>query len=415
MITIQKTPFYWHLLFGGFFLFTVSDCFYNYIFIDNKLFRMIGLLGILCILIAYIYLPKSQPFKGKWKILFNFFLAINIITILRGIYYPAIPYHRFAMDSRFMWTYLIPFFLLLKPTSLFIRILFKWCWVYVWFALGFCLYNFSDFYLNPVEVMRSMIGWDAYYINRPQEPCNFVLPCCAFLFYFLSFSKKQKILLGLTIILALGAALMAGRRSSAATVLCFVLTALCSLYYRSNQKIGIFLITLSLIGVITYYIDLNFWEGKFEFLLDRIDSDTRSGTETDFYKDMTTISDWIFGRGMSGTYLSPSVAAIDKLHRTGIETGYLNLILHGGVCLLAPYVLLMLRAAYCGLFSSRNLLCKACAVYIGFHILFLYPGGTPNLSMEYLMLYLFIALCNSRTWLNKTNDEIKQMNLFSNQ
>lgn len=308
----------------------------------------------------------------------------------------------------------MPFFLFLKPTPFSIRILFRWCWAYVWFALGFCLYNFSDFYLNPVEVMRSMIGWDAYYVNRPQEPCNFVLPCCAFLFYFLNFSKKQKILLVLTVTLALGAALMAGRRSSAATVLCFVLTALCYFYFQSNKKIRIILILLLLIGIIAYYIDLNFWEEKFEFLLERIDSDTRSGVETDFFKDMTTLSDWIFGRGMSGTYLSPTVAAIDKLHRTGIETGYLNLILHGGIFLLAPYVLLMSKAVYCGLFSSCNLLCKACAIYIAFHILFLYPNGTPYLSMEYLMLYLFIALCNSRTWLNKTNDEIRQANLFLN-
>ena len=311
-----------------------------------------------------------------------------------------------------MWTYLMPFFLFLKPTPFFIRILFKWCWVYVWFALGFCLYNFSDFYLNPVEVMRSMIGWDAYYVNRPQEPCNFVLPCCAFLFYFLSFSKKQKILLVFTVTLALGAALMAGRRSSAATVLCFVLTASCYFYFKSNKKIKIILILLSLIGIVTYYVDLNIWEEKFEFLLERIDSDTRSGVETDFFKDMTTLSDWIFGRGMSGTYLSPSAAVIDKLHRTGIETGYLNLILHGGICLLAPYVLLMSKAVYCGLFSSCNLLCKVCATYIGFHIFFLYPSGTPYLSMEYLMLYLFIALCNSKTWLNRTNDEIRQRIYF---
>ena len=82
MITIQKTPFYWHLLFGGFFLFTVSDCFYNYIFIDNKLFRMIGLLGILCILIAYIY---SLPFYVVYIIRQFHIIALQWTADLCGL------------------------------------------------------------------------------------------------------------------------------------------------------------------------------------------------------------------------------------------------------------------------------------------------------------------------------------------
>lgn len=414
MITIKKIPLYWHLLFCGFFIFAASDCFYAYIFIDNKLFRITGVIGILCILTAYIHLPKSKPFKNGWKILFDFFLVINVITIFRGIYYPAIPYHRFVIESSFMWTYLMPFFLFLKPSPLFFRILFKWCWVYVGFALFFCLYNFSDFYLNAVEMMQSMIGWDGYYVNRPSLPNKFILPCCAFLFFYYNFTKKQKILLWCTFIFSLGASSMSGRRSSTAMVLCLVLTAFCYLFYKANHKIGIFVIGLSLVSFILCNIDWSFWEGKYEFLLSRIDSDSRSGTEQDFFKDFNSISDWAFGRGMSGTYLSPTVAALDRLHRILIETGYLNLILHGGLFLLIPYVLLMLRSVYKGLFSSHNLLCKAFAIYVGFHILFLYPGGTPNLSLEYLMVYMFIALCNSETWLKKTDEEIRQMNIFTN-
>lgn len=38
-----------------------------------------------------------------------------------------------------------------------------------------------------------------------------------------------------------------------------------------------------------------------------------------------------FGRGMDGTYRSPSVAELDTMNRRGIETGYLNIILHGGL------------------------------------------------------------------------------------
>ena len=41
---------------------------------------------------------------------------------------------------------------------------------------------------------------------------------------------------------------------------------------------------------------------------------------------------------MDGTYRSPSVAELDTMNRRGIETGYLNIILHGGLFLLFPYI-----------------------------------------------------------------------------
>ena len=404
---LQKETLYWQLLVGGFFLFSTGSCMHDYIFIDKNIFRIVSLLGVVCILAAYLKLPKRYPFKGIWRNLFNLFLWINIITILRGIINPVVPYHSFLISSSYMWTYLMPFIMFLKPTSIFVKTLSVWIWIYAYFALAFCLYNFPDFYINASEVMRSMIGWDAFYVNRPQVPCKYVLPCCAFLFYYHNFPKNKKIVLWITIVLSLGAALMAGRRSSAATVLCFILAAICYLYYKSNRKLFILLSIIIIVGWSAYHINFQFWEEKFEYLLGRIDADTRSGVETDFFKDMTSAFDWIFGRGMSGTYMSPSVAEIDKLHRNVIETGYLNLILHGGLCLLIPYVMLMIKSVYQGLFFSHNLLCKVCAIYIGMHILFLYPGGTPQLSIQYLMLYIFIAICNSRTWLTKTENEIK--------
>lgn len=411
-LSFNKNNFYYNLLLCGFFLFTIGGIFHDYIFIQNKLFRIVSVIGILNIFIAYFQIPKVHPFKGVWRIILYFFLLINIITIVRGIYSPSLPYNSFILDNNFMWQYLVPFFLFIKPTTSMLQILIRWCWIYVLFTLFFCVYNFSDFYLNPAEIIKSMIGWEAYIVNRPQVPCTLILSICAFLFFFDEFSKKQKILLIITIILALSAALMAGRRSSAASILYFIFISLCYYYFKSNKKIFILLSLIIIIYLIINNLGINFWEENFEILSNKIDSDTRSVVENEFYKDMESLSDWLWGRGMSGTYLSPSAAIIDKLHRHVIETGYLNIILHGGLCLLIPYILIMLKAIYKGLFLSNNFFCKACAIYITYHLISLYPGGTPGLEISFFMNYIFITLCNSSYWLHKTNQEIKQISLL---
>lgn len=409
ILTFNKNNFYYNLLLCGFFLFTIGGIFHDYIFIQNKLFRLVSVIGILNISIAYFQVPKIQPFKGFWRIILYLFLLVNIITIIRGIYSPSLPYNSFIIDTNFMWQYLVPFFLFIKPTPSMLQILIKWCWIYVLFALFFCIYNFSDFYLNPAEIMKSMIGWEAYIVNRPQIPCVLILPISGLLFMFNNFSRSQKILLITIIILALGAALMAGRRSSAASILYFIFAAMSYFYFKSNKKILILLFFLIVVYFIVHNLDISFWEENFEILSNKIDSDTRSVVEQEFYKDMKSSSDWLWGRGMSGTYLSPSASLIDKLHRHLIETGYLNIILHGGLLLLIPYILIMIRAIYKGLFVSNNFFCKICATYIMYHLISLYPGGTPGLELNFFMNYIFITLCNSSFWINKTNQEIKQM------
>lgn len=64
-------------------------------------------------------------------------------------------------------------------------------------------------------------------------------------------------------------------------------------------------------------------------------------------------NDWLLGRGMSGTYKSPSAAADDVANRSLIETGYLHLILKGGILLLIPYLIILINSVYKGFFRQR--------------------------------------------------------------
>lgn len=87
---------------------------------------------------------------------------------------------------------------------------------------------------------------------------------------------------------------------------------------------------LVIIGICLILMSSFDWESYLVLLLDKLDKNTRSGVEMAFYKDMSWM-DWIIGRGMTGTYYCWEVSDIDRLNRLVIETGYLNIILKGGI------------------------------------------------------------------------------------
>ena len=65
---------------------------------------------------------------------------------------------------------------------------------------------------------------------------------------------------------------------------------------------------------------------------------------------------------MTGTYYCWEVSDIDRLNRLVIETGYLNIILKGGIFLLLPYVFFCIKSFFLGYFKSKNMLTKGMGV-----------------------------------------------------
>ena len=241
-----------------------------------------------------------------------------------------------------------------------------------------------------------MVGWDSYIVNRPQMPCMLSLPICLFLFNWKDLKKTHKLIICTTFILAILAALFAGRRSAAASILFFIFIAFT---IKMKQHLGKVIIALTVL----YFIPLNLSKifpdlsETFTILSERLDSNTRENVEEDFYKDFKKTSEWIIGRGMHGTYRSPSVADITDLHRKGIETGYLNIILHGGLLLLIPYLTILIFSTN-KIRKRKELVCnnKSAAIFIFFHLLWLYPGGTPKLGLEFFILWILISISLSR-------------------
>lgn len=157
----------------------------------------------------------------------------------------------------------------------------------------------------------------------------------------------------------------------------FVLTVLCSiLYFSDNYRLA----NNNLLG----------------YLLERGDEDTRTGVEIYFYNDMNLL-DWIIGRGINGEYFCPGIDHNQPSdYRYLIETGYLQIILKGGIISLLLYLLIAIPAIVLGLFYSKNLLSKACAFWILVAIISLYPTTVDSFSLQYIIVWVSIGTCYSR-------------------
>lgn len=149
----------------------------------------------------------------------------------------------------------------------------------------------------------------------------------------------------------------------------------------------------------------------FNFLMERGEEDTRSGVEVWMYADMSP-TDWVIGKGIKGKYYCPIVENINDIEgggfRDNIETGYLQIILKGGVISLGLLLLIFLPAVYKGFFKSNNVLSKAAAMWIFLWIVYLYPSGGILFTMNYLLVWISVGICYSDKIRNLSDDTIKK-------
>lgn len=169
------------------------------------------------------------------------------------------------------------------------------------------------------------------------------------------FSKKQTFIIyaiwGIYLILMM----LNARRNVSFSLVVYALIA--SYYVFSNiwkkhmREVVVILYLILLSGL---YVALN-WENysqhTFKRLAERSTEDSRSGVEELFFLDFTnsSISDWYFGRGVDGTYYQEmrDVNTGDiNTRRSGIETGYLHMVLKGGIFFTAVIVVILLRTVF---------------------------------------------------------------------
>ena len=148
----------------------------------------------------------------------------------------------------------------------------------------------------------------------------------------------------------------------------------------------------------------------FNFLMDRGEEDTRTGVEVWMYDDMSS-TDWIIGKGIKGKYYCPIVDNVNDAegagYRDSIETGYLEIILKGGILNLGLLLLMFIPAVYKGFFKSKNVLSKAAAMWVFLWIVYLYPSGGVVFTLNYILVWVAAGICYSEKIGNLSDSTIK--------
>lgn len=132
-------------------------------------------------------------------------------------------------------------------------------------------------------------------------------------------------------------------------------------------------------------------EQYFGFLYDRFLDDTRTETQNELLADLGNSNDLIIGRGLSGSYKS---FFLDLSNRTGIETGYLNMVLKGGWIYVVIFFLFVIPGLLKGLFCSNNFVVRMLALY-GFVWIFYFNTSSSNmsLSIRYFIFLYCVYIC----------------------
>lgn len=284
---------------------------------------------------------------GYEKFLYVILFLISIGIIIRGDW-PTSP-KDIALHILGTQTYILPFIIVTLPNEKYFSDIIKLFFKISLFVIPLWIINVSD--LVQVGTYKAE-GIGAYLpflsafilglgtcLNGRQRKINFSIWAVYFILMMLN-----------------------ARRNVSFSMLLYAFIAYMFVSYSSlkkNMAKSILIVLFSILALLILMLNMeSLTSGLFSNMAGRLNDDTRSGVEELFFADFATspVSDWIFGRGMDGGYYQ-----VETNEETGeisdnrkvIETGYLNMILKGGLIYDIILILIMIQALKRG-YNARN-------------------------------------------------------------
>jgi hypothetical protein len=291
-----------------------------------------------------------------------------------------------------LFLYLSPIVMLIPADSTFLKKTFQaivvLCAVYLFYDLLFV----RDL-LFPVENMRSQAIFE-YFTQQLSLAGGFIL------LTYIYHTKKVNFFVLFTVAVTFILAVIRARRGLIfMTFSMFFFTYIIFQYFNKRKVINIIL-SLFLISILTFIAIKIYNDNRkdtFGLITERIGQHTRTEVEQYFYRDMKP-DDWLVGKGLNGEYFCPGVSeGVGRItiYRKVVETGYLQVILNGGLVSVVLLLLIAIPAAIKGIFFSNNILSKAAGIWIFLFLLYMYPGTITKFSMHYMLVWISIAICYS--------------------
>jgi hypothetical protein len=234
--------------------------------------------------------------------------------------------------------------------------------------------------------------------------------------------RKRMLVTLIVMILAFLLVTILARRNIMLTCACFLLFSFLIMPLANKnitriRKIA-FIMSFLIIVSIGYIVFMSNQSGIFSKITTRATENTREIVFLFYFTDIEKTTDSVVGKGLNGTYYCPGIdeewsgrtlTYRDVDYRLEIECGYLQLLLNGGFIYLVLYLLILLPAIIQGVFFSKNMFCKACAILILLHLIDMVPYGLPTFSLRYFLVWFCVALCYTKEF--RMMDE-KEMSLF---
>ncbi len=164
-------------------------------------------------------------------------------------------------------------------------------------------------------------------------------------------------------------------------------------------ELNIIMTFFSVLIILILFINMDSLQhGSFRFMAERAGEDSRSGVEQLFLYDFSRspITDWIFGRGIDGTYYQ-EVRSMDtgdvQTGRAVIETGYLDMILKGGVFYVVLILMILLPAIYKGV-KSKSIVGVSCGLFLFTYLIDMYTAApVSTLSVRAILFWFCVSIC----------------------
>lgn len=394
-----------HKIFYCIFLFNIAAGLALTTSLPSWTYRSLQVLSILLLLYYFSSVKLKMTYTNIGQFCFVLYMVCSIFCFIRGV--GDITYRDFLWSSE-IYSLVIPIFGLCFYRLDHLLVLKQIAIVGIWIALFFCIFNFKTYFLDFAEEYQNVIflgGYDHKIINRCSIPSLFVKPFLMTAFLF-NYKRNFKVLAYITILFSFLALFLMGRRGGSFEIIAYVVIYIA---FKLNRSQKLFLVVL-LATLIVLYILPNYMNYTSDMIFfQRLEMDTRSGVEVDFIKDFNKNDDWLFGRGISGTYYCPTLLGLGQVNRSGMETGYLNFILKGGIIYLVSYLGILLYSVYLGFYRSKNIYSKYIAVVILFNLLMLYPGGYPSLIPSVIVLFAFVSFSQNKGFRTLSNNQLLEI------
>ena len=276
---------------------------------------------------------------------------------------------------------------------------------------------------KPLNIIFMLLFWIPIVLGTNTTFVQFLLESfgvgAAFLYITNRYHPMKHVVFSIVVLLAAFlVATLTGRRNLMLTFALYLMIG--SLLMMVNGKIKnmetkfilVVMAVLTLIGSVAFYLGES--KGAFSTITSRAKENTREEVFVAYVIDMANVKDLSVGRGMLGKYYCPGIDGdttedmADNEYRKDIECGYLQLILKGGVLLMILYVSLFVIGIRNGLWAS-NQLCKGAAYILGVQLIDMIAFGLHAFNTKTFMLWMLLALCLNRSFLQKTDEEIQNM------